>query len=156
MIGPVNILLIIIFLIIIPFVIGLMADGLFDDSEAMALLLRPLIMGFAVMLALFQMIAVPMVLFGSRFSTLFYVYGTFIIILTAFSLFVYVKYGNKRINVGFERLRNELKKFTREDIIVSCAAIARFLGPSALILNASSSCVSHPLTLVYAAQLIIA
>lgn len=88
MIGAVNVILIILFLIVVPFVLGLLLENVFMKAGETYMLSRTFILGVAVMLASFGVLGAPFILIGTSFRVLFYVWTMVILVLVCISLIV--------------------------------------------------------------------
>ena len=134
MIGPLNILLIILFLIVVPFILGVMYEGIFDKSGESLMISRCFAMGMAIMLASFQIIAVPLVYKGTSFSVLFYVATAVFVIIIAISLALNLKTLKSRLANSIKSIVDTVKAWDRETMIIWIAALLMIAFQTSLLI----------------------
>lgn len=118
MIGLSNIVLIFIWGISVPFVLGMLWEKLFADSNRICCA-RNFALGFMTMAAVFQVLAVPMIFLRAPFHVLKYVWIAVIVCLLIASVLFNYK--------GFkEKLKNSvsIKKPERADLLIWLAVVA--------------------------------
>lgn len=100
MIGFVNILLIFAWGLIVPFLLGMLTDKLLADSEG-TLCARNLALGFMLMAAIFQLLAVPMIFLHAPFHVLKYSWIIVILGLSLLSVFVNRRTFSQKLQTQF-------------------------------------------------------
>ena len=152
--GIVNIFLIIIMMVIIPFAIGLLFEPCFatagerksDESLIQKLgfvgfkssdsivFSRCFVTGFAALLAFFQIIAVPMIERGFSFTSLLYVYVAVVCLVTALSIALNFKTIIPRIKKSINGIANRLVKMDRFYLMIGVAALLVIAYQTSLLL----------------------
>jgi len=113
-IGPINILLAIIFLLLVPYVLGLLLEKQFLLIGESFLISRTFILGFITMLVSFWIIAVPCILIGTSFTTLFYLWCPLLVLLLALSLFFNRRELMSQLKNGISGIIKTIKESDRE------------------------------------------
>jgi len=134
MIGPLNVLLVILFMIIVPFILGLLLERFFEASGSTLMFSRCLLCGFAIMLATFQIVAVPMIRKNTTFNTLMYVYIAILVVLIALSLATNVKTIKNRITESVSEIKAYINSLSLEQKIVGIAALAIIAFETSLLI----------------------
>lgn len=152
--GIVNIFLIIIMMVIIPFAIGLLFEPCFaiagerksDESLVQKLgfvgfissdsvvFSRCFVTGFAALLAFFQIIAVPMIERGFYFTSLLYAYVAVVCLVTALSIALNFKTIIPRIKKSINGIVDRLIKMDRFYLMIGVAALLVIAYQTSLLL----------------------
>lgn len=124
------------FLLVLPCIIGCSFERYFVkvDSCQVINIPRCLVMGFAIMLASFQLVAVPMIAIGTTFHTLLYVW---IFVLTVYAIItVYLNYSYVRDNIKFTllKVRDYYCQTDRQHIVILCLAILLIIFETCLLI----------------------
>ena len=122
MISPLNILLIIVFMVVVPFVLGLLYERFFE-TEVKLMFSRCFAMGFATMLTLFQFVAVPMIAKGTSFNLLLYVYTAVLVAFIAVSLFLNRDTLVSRVKAEISCICNGIKSLDKMYLIIGIIAL---------------------------------
>lgn len=120
----ISFILVIIFLILVPFIIGLLGERLFIKKGGSLVFSRCFAVGFAIMLALFQAVAPFMILKGTSFDALLYLYTAAILILIIISLVINGKTLFSRIRNSIRKIADNIKSADKEYVIVGIIALA--------------------------------
>lgn len=123
MIVPLNILLILICLVVVPFLLGLLCERAFGKDEQVVVFSRVFANGFALMLTIFQLVAVPLIVIGTSFITLVIVYVVLVLITIAASVCVNQKTMVQKIKSSIESIISSVKALDKEHLVIGCAAI---------------------------------
>lgn len=114
MIGFLNIILIILFLVVVPFVLGLLLECMFVKASEEFMFSRCFILGMAVMLSSFGIIGAPFILKGASFRTLLYTWVVFLFILVAASVVLNLKNIKSIISDGIKAIKGVLSKAEKD------------------------------------------
>ena len=107
-----KLLMIIIFLVLIPEMIGLLILH-FWGKEKNNLMLG-YVLGYVIQFAVAQILSVPMIFLNAKYTTLFLIYTFIIIILGLISFIIRVKQNDKEsIKNYFSSIKNDVKNFPR-------------------------------------------
>lgn len=127
MIGPVNIFLVIIFAVLVPFILGLLFEyPVFkkgSENTNKIMISRCFIMGFASMLAIFQIIAVPMIYRGTSFKALLYVYISIIAAMVIASVCVNLKTFKAKVLASYSSIKDDIISLDKEHLIIGIVAL---------------------------------
>lgn len=134
MIGIINVLLVLLFLIIVPFILGLLLERFFDKSEGNMMISRCFVLGFSVMLGVFQLVSVPIIKIGTSFDVLMYVYVSVICVLLAISLYTNAKSIKSRITGSITSIKNDFISGDLEQKILFIAALLFIAFETSLLL----------------------
>ncbi|HOO28584.1 MAG TPA: DUF6077 domain-containing protein [Lachnospiraceae bacterium] len=128
MTGVVSIILIIIWGLAVPFILGLLIDRLLADSKTV-LAARNFAFGFMLMAAVFQLLAVPMILLHMRFHVLKNTWIAVILCLCVLSVILNFKtFGVKLKNRVSLKKRPEIT-----EVLIWAAAVAVIMIQTALL-----------------------
>lgn len=127
MIGPINILLILIFLVVVPFFIGMLFESFYDKGTYTIMFSRCLVTGIAVMFAIFQLMAVPMIYKGTPFTSLLYPWVSTVIALCVLSIALNGKSLKGKFIGSYGRIVSTIKSFNTEQKALTVVAILLIL-----------------------------
>lgn len=113
MINLLNIILVFLFLIVVPFILGLLTENVFSEKEGGIVISRCFTMGLVIMLAAFLVFAIPMIFVNTSFNTLLYTWTIVIVILLACSLFLNSKTAYGRIKNSLSQLGEEIAQLDK-------------------------------------------
>ena len=130
----ISIILIIVNLIIVPFLLGLLCENLFTEAKEKVVFSRVFAFGLAGMLAIFQLIAVPVIIVGTSFKTLVYIYMAIIAALAALSIYLNYKTLASRIKASFAGYKSSLMSIDKEYLIVGIVAILLIVLQTSLLI----------------------
>lgn len=134
MIGPLNVLLVILFLIIVPFILGLLLERIFEASGSTLMFSRCLLCGFTLMLAVFQLVAVPMIKKNTTFDALVYVYTGILVVLIVVSLIINAKTIKERILSSINSIKTSINELTLEQKIMGVVALILIAFETSLLI----------------------
>ena len=134
MIGPLNIVLVIIFLVLVPFILGLLCERVFDSKGNNLMFSRCFAMGLSVMLAAFQIPAVPMIFISASFDTLMYAYVAIIVILVALSLWLNRKTLAFGVNMAISNIKNDFRSLDKMYKVIAGIALLCIVFQSSLLI----------------------
>lgn len=134
MIGPLNVLLVILFLIIVPFILGLLLERFFEASGSTLMFSRCLLCGFSLMLATFQLVAVPMIKKDTTFDLLLYAYVGILVVLVVISLIINVNTIRERILKSIDSIKASVKELTLEQKIIGIVALLLIAFETSLLI----------------------
>ena len=127
MIGPINILLILIFLVAVPFFIGMLFESFYDKGTYTIMFSRCLVTGIAVMFAIFQLMAVPLIYKGTPFTSLLYPWVSTVIALCVLSIALNGKSLKGKFIGSYGRIVSTIKSFNTEQKALTVVAILLIL-----------------------------
>ena len=99
MITPLNIILVFIFMVLVPFILGLLFERFFENGDKIVFS-RCFAMGLSVMLTLFLIPAFPMIYVGTSFRALLYVYSVILAVSIVISLVFNIKSLKTKFQIG--------------------------------------------------------
>ena len=129
----INVLLVIIFLIIVPFIIGLLGERLFDRKGDSLLFSRCFAIGFAIELALFQLIAPLLIKKGVSFNTLMYLYVGILLVVLIASLVINGRTFTSRIISNIGQIKTNLKATDKMYAVVGIVSLVLILVQVSLL-----------------------
>ncbi|MDO4189194.1 MAG: DUF6077 domain-containing protein [Lachnospiraceae bacterium] len=124
----------IVFLIIVPFLIGLLGERLFDRKGDSLVFSRCFAIGFAIMLAVFQIIAPPMIIKGASFNTLLYSYTAILVIITVMSVVLNANSFRSRINNSVKNIKSNLKSVNKTYLYIGVVALVLIVFQTSLLI----------------------
>ena len=107
MITPLNIILVFIFMVLVPFILGLLFERFFENGDKI-LFSRCFAMGLSVMLTLFLIPAFPMIYIGTSFTALLYVYSAILAVFVVISLILNIKSLKAKLTKSVSEIKDEL------------------------------------------------
>ena len=107
MITPLNIILVFIFMVLVPFILGLLFERFFENGDKIVFS-RCFAMGLSVMLTLFLIPAVPMIYVGTSFRALLYVYSVILTVFLIISLILNIKSLKTKFQKTVSTIKEEL------------------------------------------------
>lgn len=134
MIGPVNVLLIILFLIVVPFILGLLLECYFEKIDGKMMLSRCFALGVSVMLAAFQLVSVPMIIKAAKFTTLLYAFSILLAALVIFSIFKNAKGIKEKLIKVASNIKANFLEYEKEQKILLLLALILIALQSSLLL----------------------
>ena len=133
MITPLNIILVFIFMVLVPFILGLLFERFFENGDKIVFS-RCFAMGLSVMLALFLIPAFPMIYAGTSFTALLYVYSAILAVVLVISLILNLKSLNSKIHKSVSVIRDELSGLDKMYVVILLAAIAMIAFQTSLLI----------------------
>lgn len=134
MINPLNILLVILFLIIVPFLLGLLLERNFDKSLNVVAFSRVFIMGFAIMLCAFQAVAGICIYKGTSFDFLLYLYTGILIALIVVALLLNRKRLLGVIPDSVKAIKEGASGFEKEYLIIGIITLLLIVFQTSLLI----------------------
>ena len=119
----INILLIIIWFIVIPFILGVLFESVFDKSRTAVMFSRCFLLGIVTLLTALQIPAVPMIYIGSSFSMLCYTFTVMVVVIIAVSLIINWRGLLLRVRCEVIRISDSIIKLEKEYKFLLCATI---------------------------------
>jgi len=131
-----NVLRTILFMLVLPCILGISFEKYFNYGKYKAKLVIPrcLIMGVAIMLALFQIVAVPMIIVGTSFSRLLIVWTCVILICTVFLIARNIQNMKETIYSYFSDMHKLLHEKNKETQIIWSFALLLIVFETCIML----------------------
>ena len=133
MITPLNIILVFIFMVLVPFILGLLFEHFFENGDKIVFS-RCFAMGLSVMLTLFLIPAFPMIYAGTSFTALLYVYSAILAVVLVISLILNLKSLNSKFHKSVSVIRDELSGLDKMYVVILLAAIAMIAFQTSLLI----------------------
>ena len=133
MITPLNIILVFIFMVLVPFILGLLFERFFENGDKIVFS-RCFAMGLSVMLTLFLIPAFPMIYAGTSFTSLFYVYSAILAVFLVISLVLNTKSFNAKFHKSVSVIKDELSGLDKMYVVILLAAIAMIAFQTSLLI----------------------
>ena len=163
MITPINIILIIAWGIVLPFILGFSVKLILKESKEVSIG-ENIAYGFVAMCAIFQLLAVPMIFLHVKYHVLKYIWIILVLVISLVSVLLYLK-KNGKVSYKVVDLINEIRsdRFTLFVWVFAILVIAfetylltakmhmdtddsRFLADALEAVNQDTMLLTHPIT----------
>ena len=133
MITPLNIILVFIFMVLVPFILGLLFERFFENGDKIVFS-RCFAMGLSVVLTLFLIPAFPMIYVGTSFRALLYVYSVILAVFLIISLILNIKSLKIKFQKSVSTIKEELLSVDKLYLILLLATLAIIAFQTSLLI----------------------